>query len=679
VRRLALLAVLLACASAQAQTPGLFAYDASRPLDVREQGARETGGAARIVELAYASPKGGRVPATLVLPEGEGPFGAVVFQHGGPPSRRGDFLAEAESLAGAGVASLLVDAPFNRPGARPFVTFDVRDRNAYAQNVIDLRRGIDLLAARPEIDAKRIALVGFSYGGVLAGVVAGVDRRLAAVAVMSGPGRITEPLRDEGRRQGIPARRLARYLAAMRAVDAVPYVGRATARFLFQFGRRDAMPAAWFRAYVAAAPRGSRVRWYAAGHGLSEAAARDRRAWLLDRLSPGRKLAGAADDAGRFVAELARSHPDPWHAVPRARLAAEAARLDRRLGELSREEAVVELMRLAARPGVRDGHTGVFPLDPGHARPLTLLPVRLYSFPEGWFVVDELGPLGLVGSRLVKIGGVPVERVARAVQPLVPADNESSRLARTAQWLVVAEVLRGLGFRPAELTFARPGGARRTVRLRAVPAARWGAAFPDLFHPMVPQGLPQRPRPAYLARRGEERWTALLDRGRAAYVAVNVMLGSPFEAARELERLAARPSVQRVVVDLRHNPGGDNTTYGSLLEAVRQLGRRERIVVLTSRTTFSAAANFLADLERTTPLTLVGEPTGGSPNLYGDPATVPLPASGLQANVATRWWEKAPRDDRRLAFEPDRRVALTARAFFAGRDPVLAAALRLSA
>ena len=274
---------LLAVATAL-QAPGLFAYDASAPLSVREQPATASGGA-RVVELTYASPKGGRVPATLVLPQAEGRYAAVVFEQGGGTARRGDFLAEAVDLAGAGIVSLLVDAPFNRPGGRPWLTFDVRDRAGYVQNVVDLRRAVDLLAARPDVDPRRIALVGFSHGGVLAGIVAGIDHRLAAVVVMSGPGRITDPLRQEGQRRRLPAKRLARYLAAMRAVDAVPYVGRARAPLFFQFGRRDAMPAAWFRAHTAAAPRGSRVKWYPAGHTLCDCATRDRRAWLLARLS----------------------------------------------------------------------------------------------------------------------------------------------------------------------------------------------------------------------------------------------------------------------------------------------------------------------------------------------------------------------------------------------------------
>ena len=134
-RALSVLAVagaLLGCVAAQAQTGGLFAYDASRPLQVRQASSTESGGV-RVVELSYASPKGGRVPATLVLPAAEGRYPAVVFQHGGGDARRSDFRAEAEDFARAGLASLLVDAPFNRPPYRAWLTFQLRDRAAYVR------------------------------------------------------------------------------------------------------------------------------------------------------------------------------------------------------------------------------------------------------------------------------------------------------------------------------------------------------------------------------------------------------------------------------------------------------------------------------------------------------------------------------------------------------------------
>jgi dienelactone hydrolase len=286
-------AVLLGCGATSAQTGGLFAYDPAAQLDVRETSATSAGGV-RTIELNYASPKGGRVPATLVLPQGGGRPPVAIFQHGAGNASRNDWRAEAEDLARAGLASLLVDAPLARPRARNWMTFQLRDRAGYVQNVVDIRRGIDLLEQRPDVDATRLALVGHSYGGSIVGIVAAAEPRVDAVVVMAGAGRITDFLRREGQvwiRQGATRKlraarkkQLARYLAYMRAVDAVEYVGRVTAPIFFQFGRQDELPARWFQTYVDAAPAGKRVEWYDAGHMLCECATRDRKAWLLERL-----------------------------------------------------------------------------------------------------------------------------------------------------------------------------------------------------------------------------------------------------------------------------------------------------------------------------------------------------------------------------------------------------------
>jgi cephalosporin-C deacetylase-like acetyl esterase len=285
---------LLGCGSTSAQSGDLFAYDAAAPLDVRETSSTVAEGI-RTVELSYASPKGGRVPATLVLPATTGARSpAVIFQHGAGDASREDFRLEAVDLARSGLASLLVDAPLARPPYRNWMTFQLRDRGGYVQNVVDIRRGIDLLEQRADVDASRLAIVGHSYGGSIAGVAAGVEPRVDAVVVMAGPGRMTDFLRLEGQawvRRAPPRLRpsrrkqLARYLVHMRAVDAAEHVGRTQATVLFQFGRQDSIPARWFQTYVDAAPAAKRVEWYDAGHDLCDCATRDRKAWLLERLS----------------------------------------------------------------------------------------------------------------------------------------------------------------------------------------------------------------------------------------------------------------------------------------------------------------------------------------------------------------------------------------------------------
>jgi hypothetical protein len=58
-----------------------FDYDQKAPLDVQEAGVEQRGDVA-IHDISYASPKGGRVPAYLVIPKGKGPFAAVIWDTG---------------------------------------------------------------------------------------------------------------------------------------------------------------------------------------------------------------------------------------------------------------------------------------------------------------------------------------------------------------------------------------------------------------------------------------------------------------------------------------------------------------------------------------------------------------------------------------------------------------------
>jgi C-terminal processing protease CtpA/Prc len=137
--------------------------------------------------------------------------------------------------------------------------------------------------------------------------------------------------------------------------------------------------------------------------------------------------------------------------------------------------------------------------------------------------------------------------------------------------------------------------------------------------------------------------------------------------------------VRGVVVDLRNNRGGDDHTYPPLIHALKRLGHKHKqIVVLAGRATFSAAANFMGDLEAGMRYLLVGEDSGGAPNLYGDVEPLDLPKTGLRVEVATTWWVKSRlgASDPRVAFHPDVVVPPTAKSWFAGCYPALAAALK---
>ena len=101
-----------------------------------------------------------------------------------------------------------------------------------------------------------------------------------------------------------------------------------------------------------------------------------------------------------------------------------------------------------------------------------------------------------------------------------------------------------------------------------------------------------------------------------------------------------------------------------------------RIYVLTSRTTFSAAQNFITRLERAARPIFAGEISMSSPNFTGEDNPVTLPWSGLQLSISNRYWQDSEAGDRRPAIPMDLPADLTARAWLSNQDPVLERVLR---
>jgi dienelactone hydrolase len=293
-RLLGLLIVL--CQPASTQVPPfrelapMFDYDRRAPLDVKEHSVEAREGA-KVYDISYASPRGGRVTAYLVAPATKGRHAGIIFAHPGGGDRK-SFLSEALTLARAGAVSLLVDDPSARPAAwrrRMFVfTEPENDRATYIQAVIDLRRGVDLLTARPDVDAKRLGFVGFSFGADLGGILAGVERRIKAYALMGTGARLTDLWRSGDTpyaarlRASLTKEQLDKYIETTAPFDSVHYIGHAApSAVLFQFGRRDGnWPEKLALEFYQAGSEPKEVKWWDGGHELNDEAMRHRAEWF---------------------------------------------------------------------------------------------------------------------------------------------------------------------------------------------------------------------------------------------------------------------------------------------------------------------------------------------------------------------------------------------------------------
>ena len=281
---------------AKPQTPEMLAhfdYDKTAPLGIKEVGVEKRGDVT-IHDITYTSPKGGVVPAYLVVPKGKGPFAAVVWGHwywGSSPMRnRKEFLDEAVAIAPAGVVSLLTDGPVARPGyVSDNQPLGEKQVSYLVQQVIDMRRGIDLLWQRKDVDLKRIAYVGHSYNGVVGAILSGIDKRFKAFVLMTATmsDEVTRkiPEYQEYRKQ-IGEEKFEAFEKKFYWIDQGRYVAHAAPATVFlQYASQERfLDPKWVPLYAAVVSEPKRFKLYDAPHALNAEARRDRIAFLVEQL-----------------------------------------------------------------------------------------------------------------------------------------------------------------------------------------------------------------------------------------------------------------------------------------------------------------------------------------------------------------------------------------------------------
>ncbi len=138
-----------------------------------------------------------KLPGTLSIPNGSGPFPAVVLVHGSGPNDRDESIGPnkpfrdiAEGLASRGIAVLRYDKRTKVYGPQAALS---KDFTVEQETIDDALRALALLREQHEIDPKRLFLLGHSLGGYLGPRIAERDPQLAGLIILAGS---TRPLED---------------------------------------------------------------------------------------------------------------------------------------------------------------------------------------------------------------------------------------------------------------------------------------------------------------------------------------------------------------------------------------------------------------------------------------------------------------------------------------------------
>ncbi len=238
-------------------------------------------------DITYPSSDGKPVKAYLVRPgQPIERAPAILFVHwlepSSPDSNRTQYLAQAFDLARDGVVSLLPETLWSDP--EWFNRRDPsQDYDASIRQAADLSKALDYLLSQPGVDPSRLAYVGHDFGMMYGLLLSKTDKRPRAWALQAG----TSAFEDwflYGRAR-LPEEEKQKVRDRLQPLAPLRFIGNLGVPVLLQFGTTDFhVPRARAEALANAAVSPKRILYYEGGHGLNDAAVRDRSAWLRQTL-----------------------------------------------------------------------------------------------------------------------------------------------------------------------------------------------------------------------------------------------------------------------------------------------------------------------------------------------------------------------------------------------------------
>lgn len=354
--------------------------------------------------------------------------------------------------------------------------------------------------------------------------------------------------------------------------------------------------------------------------------------------------------------ELPKRHRNLFHKLKREDFETAIKTFHDNVPKMTKEEIMVNFLRIAAM--VKDGHTSI------GSRQFTqgeVYPMQLFLFADGLFILKASPEYSeMVGGRIVKIGNLNVDEVMEKVGKLAATDNEWGVKDVVPFYLSIPEILVGLKIinnrQDLKLTVSL-GGIEKNFDIKPTakfdeilnPPAEWKAMNANASNPL----------PLYLKKQNDLYWFEYLKEQKTVYVQHNGIANKENESVadfyKRVMRFVEANPIEKFVIDLRLNGGGNNELNRPVvIELIKsKINESGKLFVIIGRQTFSAAQNFVNEIEKYTKATFVGEPTSANPNHFGDAMAFALPNSKVTVRASTLWWQDLPERDKRPFTAPE--------------------------
>lgn len=362
----------------------------------------------------------------------------------------------------------------------------------------------------------------------------------------------------------------------------------------------------------------------------------------------------------------------------------EVATIDAAIPQLSDLQITIAFIRLLVKLG--DGHSMLY-ANRDNPAIRKCVPLEFYWFKEGLYVLQaEQKFAHLLGAKVLNIENLSPEDFFKALQPLLSKDNtQTPKIGGTMRMRHTA-LLQAFGLCKSpdhlQLQLLDRNGKVHHLNLQAdsdVPSRRLWDGLPGNWVSLE-NHIPQKP--FYLKNCYTPYWFEYLPKTKTLWFQYNQVLNDPAKPYPQfldsLFRFIAQNEVEKLVIDLRNNNGGNGELSSPLIQHLIQtdkINQAGKLFVITGRKTFSAAGICISLLEKHTPAIFAGEPAGTSPNFVGEEFPFELPYSHLWGNVSDREHHYSNAIDYRPWIAPSIYVEPSFEDFIQGKDGVWEAIL----
>jgi hypothetical protein len=375
-----------------------------------------------------------------------------------------------------------------------------------------------------------------------------------------------------------------------------------------------------------------------------------------------------SEDIDQFELELPKGHKNLFFNSKKERFHRQIQNLKNNIENYDDCMISVEIAAIAA--SARDAHTTVI-------MPITrFIPFEFYWFPEGIYIITSLGEHSYaINCKVTHLNGIPMEEVIQRVESIVSHENDAFLKAQLPKYLQAVEVLYGLEIideiGQVELTLETSSGKSLEI---TVPTCGYKELKSNTIR--FPQ-VSEENLPLYRRNKLKNYWSHFIFESNTLYFNYKSCRDmqdiTVEEFCMDLMKMINQEDVDRLVIDLRNNLGGNSTLlepFISELSNCHKLNRVGGIYVILGRETFSSALLNAYALKNKTSAIFIGEATGGKPNCYGEVKSFELRNSKLQIRYSTKYY-KIIEDDEQESFFPDVNTELTFKDYKENRDPCM--------